>query len=339
MGLINDAGREIELTDQGRRAAAFQGAPMNAEQTDFWRRTILGITHVDQRGLSHPYQVLLRLVARRPGISRAKCALALEARNDSPEELDRIVELSDLAEEEIRTEINVSKSNWDNAKKVLPKFAEQLGDVIRIGHSFTIADSPGRAPQGRIEEPRAELPGARAPRNSRAVTGETIGRAGIADRSDEVATPPGNPDPAARAETARLRADRLRRHNLLVREIATRLEAGGARLYEDPFDVLALVAASAILIEVKTLDGTEEDERERVRDALAQLLYYESFVTRPVAGETPIQKLACFERQVSAAHTEWLNVQRIATIWKQGDEFRGDALARDFLRGHLQEFR
>jgi hypothetical protein len=117
------------------------------------------------------------------------------------------------------------------------------------------------------------------------------------------------------------------------------LEAGGARLYEDPFDVLALVAASAILIEVKTLDGTEEDERERVRDALAQLLYYESFVTRPVAGETPIQKLACFERQVSAAHTEWLNVQRIATIWKQGDEFRGDALARDFLRGHLQEFR
>jgi hypothetical protein len=64
-----------------------------------WRAAILNMTH--QGGdatLSHPYQVMLKLVANRPGITRAKCALALEAKDDSPEELNRITVLSDQDE-------------------------------------------------------------------------------------------------------------------------------------------------------------------------------------------------------------------------------------------------
>lgn len=278
---------------------------------------------------------------------RAKCALALEANTDLPEELDRIAELAELSEDTIRARIGVTKSNWDNAKKVLPKFAEQLGDVIRSGHSFVIADAPGRADEGAdaalAAHPRraGKRPpaGARAPRSSRAVTGENIARAGVADRSDEVDVPSPEIDPAAAAEAVRLRADRLRRHNLLVQAFATRLEAAGAQLYEDPFDILGLLPALGILVEVKTLDGTKKDERERVRDALAQLLYYEAFVTHPVAGEAPIRKIACFERRVSNPHREWLNGQDIATIWKEDGAFVGDALATDFLGHHLEEFR
>lgn len=81
------------------------------------------------------------------------------------------------------------------------------------------------------------------------------------------------------------------------------------------------------------------DERERVRDALAQLLYYEAFVTHPVAGEAPIRKIACFEQRVSNPHREWLNGQDIATIWKEDGAFVGDALATVFLGHHLEEFR
>ena len=196
MGFIDDSGPDLHVTRLGRRAATFAGSPMDAAQVSFWRRVIRDMTHTDDNGTSHPYQVLLRLVARKPGITRAICALALEANDDSPEELDRIVALAGLPENTIITRIGVTTSNWDNAKKMLPKYAEQLGDVIRSGHSFVIADSPGRAEAGAGDAPvppsgaRARpTVGARAPRSSRAVTRESIGRAGMVDRSDEVEVP------------------------------------------------------------------------------------------------------------------------------------------------------
>jgi hypothetical protein len=110
-------------------------------------------------------------------------------------------------------------------------------------------------------------------------------------------------------------------------------------LHEIPFDMLAVIHELGILVEVKTLDGTEDDERERVRDALAQLLYYEAFVTQPVVGEAVIQKVACFERRPSDPHIRWLNRHDIAVIWEQGDGFAGDALASRLLGRFLEELR
>lgn len=347
LGFIDDSGPRAEVTDLGRQAGAFAGSPMSPEQINFWRRVIRNMTHAAAAGeVSHPYQVLLRLVARRPGITRAKCALALEARNDSPEELDRIVALADLAEDDICRRIGVTRSNWDNAKKVLPKFAEQLEDVVRTGRqSFVLADAPGRADAGTAEAPvgpplarTGRAAAARAPRTSREVTPETIGRAGTAESFDEVEIPP-EIDPAAAAEAVKVRLDRLRRHNLIVRELAAHLRAAGARLYEDPFDILALIEARGILVEVKTLDGSAVDERERVKEALAQLLYYEAFVTAPVAGGAAINKVACFEGPISADHQGWLNRAGIATIWMADGRFAGDALAAGVLGGYLEELR
>jgi hypothetical protein len=348
MDLIDDSGPTVTISDLGRRAAEFEDLPITPEQVAFWRRVIRNMTHTDNRGgTSHPYQVLLRLVARKPGITRAKCALALEARDDSPEELDRIVALADLPEDEIRARIGVSKSNWDNAKKVLPKFAEQLGDVVRTGQTFVLAVAPGRAPEtaaGREPpEPargvKAGIARPRAPRTSRAVTPETIGKAGTDDDFDEAEVVPPDFDPKAAAEALRILRDRLRRHNLLVREWATRFATIGARLYEDPFDALALIDALGFLAEIKTLDGSESDERDRVRDALAQLLYYEAFLATPVAGEMPIRKVAVFEGRISDAHRAWLNEHEIATVWKEGARFVGDELARQWLGGYLEEMR
>jgi hypothetical protein len=357
LGFIDDSGGVVEVTDLGRRAAAFADLPMNEEQISFWRRAIRNMSHDGGDGeASHPYQVLLRLIARKPGIAKPKCALALEAKNDSPEELARIVALADLPEQEIRGHLHVSrtgapvtKSDWENAVKVLPKFAEQLGDVVRTGkrgkYRYQIADAPGRADVGPAE-PRAEAVPARprrpsaprAPRTSREVTPATIGTAGTAESFDEVEIPAAV-DPAVAAAAVRARADRLRRHNLLVRKLATRLAATAGRLYEVPFDILKVIEELGILAEIKTLDGTEEDERERVREALSQLLYYEAFVIGPVAGEVAIRKVACFERRITDAHAAWLNAHGIAVIWENGEQFAGDALAADFLGRYLEEFR
>ena len=346
MGLIDDSELEIEITELGRRAAAFAGQPLNDEQLEFWRGVINNITHPGGGDTSHPYQVMLRLVARKPGIRRAKCALALEATNDSPEELARIVALADLAEESIKARIGVTDSNWDNAKKVLPRFAEQLGDVIRSGEqegTYVIADGPGRAYEGlgRTAPARAREVPTRvvAPRSSREVSPNTIGRAGTREGFDEVPVPGRGVSAEDAAETNRLRASRLRRHNLIVRALAELLNNAHARLYADPFDILALFHLRALLIEVKSLDGTVEDERDRVRDALSQLLYYEAFVMPAVTGDAIVCKVACFEQKISDPHRQWLNRQGIATIWKEDGIFVGDALASDFLGPHVDEFR
>jgi hypothetical protein len=122
--------------------------------------------------------------------------------------------------------------------------------------------------------------------------------------------------------------------------LARRLAAAGAQLHEDPFDILALVEALGILVEVKTLDGTDADERDRVQEALAQLLYYEPFAAAPLAGHAPIRKIACFEGPVSSAHREWLNNSDIGVIWSVGqDFFAADALGARVLRRYLKELR
>lgn len=340
LGLIRAAGDRIVATDDGRAGATFGGAPLDGAQIEFWRRVVRNLHHFGgQPTASHPYQVMLHLIGQRPGISRAKCALALEARDDSPEELARIVALSDLSEDQIRDRIGVTKANWDNAKKVLPRFAEQLKDVVEFGDGYRLADSPGEADATpRTAEDRAgEAEAPRRPRRARSVTSATIGSAGLAERDEPL--PPPNPDPAVAAAATRMRLDRLRRHNLLVRALAARLQTVGMALYEDPFDVLGVLGRVGVLCEVKTLDGTEADEKDRVRDALGQLLYYEAFVASPVAGGASIHKVACFEHAPTQEHQRWLNQSGIATVWFVDGRLEGDALAAGMLGGYLEELR
>lgn len=342
LGFINDSGDGVVVTAIGRGAAASDNL-QDEQQLNLWRNAIQNMSHAggDQEE-SHPYQVLLRLIARKPGIEKPKCALALEAKNDSTEELARILELARLPADKIRSRLHVSRSNFANAVKILPKFAEQLRDVVRTGrrgeYRYRIADAPGRASAGMARVPAARTtrpPAPRAPRTSRSVTPETIGQAGTVETFDEVEVRI-LADPAA---TVRARRARLRRHNLMVKKLAARLAAAHAGLFEDPFDILAIIEEIGIMVEAKTLDGTIEDERERVREALSQLLYYPAFLVSPVVNEDSINKIACFERRISNAHITWLNARNIAVIWKHGDGFAGDALAVRFLGRYLRELR
>lgn len=346
LAFIEDDGERIRVTELGRRAAAFAALPMNEEQIRFWRHAIREMSHDGGDGQdSHPYQVLLRLIARLPDIEKPKCALALEAKNDSPEELERIVDLAVLPEEEIRRRLGVTRSNWANAVKVLPRLAKQLGDVVQTGrrgrYQYQIADAPGREDVGVAAAPPPRAPRAprrtapRPPRTSRSVTPETIGLAGTAETFDE----PEVRAPADPAITARIRRNRLRRHNLIVRRLAARFARPGVALYELPFDVLAIIEEAGIMVEVKTLDGTPDDEVARVREALAQLLYYTAFLVSPTVGEEAIHKVACFERRPSDGHIGWLNHNGIAVIWQDGDRFAGDALASIVLGDLLEELR
>jgi hypothetical protein len=342
LGFIQVLDDAIRVTDLGRQAAAFAGTPLDDAQIEFWRRAIRNMAHYggdDQE--SHPYQVLLKLIASKPDIVKPKCALALEAKDDSPAELARIVALADLPEGKILKNINTTESNWKNGVKVLPRFAEQLKDVVKTGgrggYRYRIADAPGKEDAGPAAAVAPAAKGAhqapRVPRTSRAVTPETIGQAGIGETYDE-ADAKAPADPAA---TARMRRERLRRHNLMLRKLSALLAAAGVKLFADPFDLLAIIEQLGIMVEAKSLDGTPEDEVDRVREALAQLLYYSAFLVSPAVSQESIKMIACFEQKISDDHIRWLNNHGIAVIWQDGDGFAGDALARGFLGRFLEE--
>ena len=133
------------------------------------------------------------------------------------------------------------------------------------------------------------------------MTGQNIATAATVETFDEKgdteATAPSPAELAAR--NARL-ADRLRRHNLLVQRVAQICEGQGGSLFEDPYDCLSDFPNVRLLMEVKTLDGTDPDEVHRVRETLAQLLYYESFATNPPENGAPLIKIAVFERSIAS---------------------------------------
>ena len=338
LGLIHDSSDRISATIAGHQIAGLDD-PTSPAGLQLWRNVILQMTHDGGDGeSSHPYQVLLRLVAKRPGITRAKSALALEAKNDSDEELDRITALSDLGEDKILEAIHVTESNWDNAKKILPRFAEQLGDVFKgEGQQFFLADAPGSGDDTLSEtEPHTRAPSTRRPKSASAVNANTIAKSGTSegwDEADEIDESQLDPE-ALRACREKLR-DRLHRHNLIVQRLAALVEQEGGKLFENPFDCLAGFDSHGLLAEVKSLDGTPSDEVSRVRDALAQLLYYEAFVTEPLIDDRMVKKVACFEKKISEPHVQWLQKNNISVIWCDGDRFDGTAYAKDQLSGHF----
>jgi len=339
LGLLEDSGTQIDITPLGQQIASLTGKKLTPEAIRLWRTVIVNISHDGgDNEYSHPYQVLLRLVAKRPGITRSKCALALEAKNDTEDELNRIVELADLGEDVIISRIGGSKPNWDNAKKILPRLAEQLGDVQKVGHQFFLSDAPGVLKES-VEDPELDKSskGPRKPRSATAVTADSIAKSGTGeeyDEADDLSESMIDPK-ALKAQKAKIK-ERLKRHNLLVQKLAREIQQeNNVELFENPFDCLACFIDEGLLFEVKTLDGTEKDEVARVRDALAQLLYYESFVTRPLVKKRAVKKIACFEEKVSDAHIEWLQASDIYVIWNTKEGFNGSAEAEDELNGHL----
>ena len=332
---------DLSITDDGKMVASFSDQPITDKILAKWRQFIVRICRGNTPGnTSHPYQVLLRLVSRSPGISRAKCALALEAKDDSEQELERILALSRLSEEDIIKQINTSKSNWDNGKKILPRFAEQLNDVRKENGLFFPIELPGN---GNLTEIDGEFNSTAINKSiSRSIsttktTADIIAKTGLiepdeADDGDALAV-----DPVAVKRRKEIIKARTKRHNALVRRIAKILELHGASLFENPYDCLGILPKILYLVEVKSLDGTDSDEMHRVRDALGQLLYYEAFLPVEHINNRTIVKIAFFESKITNTHIQLLRRADIIPIWMSGDALttgikENDLLYPEFLR-------
>ena len=317
LGFIDDSGDAVRILDLGRRATT--PGQITAQ---FWQDVFCNLRHRSQDGsISHPFQILLRLIARKHSIRYTKCALALEARDDSIEELNRISQLADFNDDQIIRNIDVSHSTWTNARKILLPVAIQIGVVRRDRDVVELTSLP----QDALPHNRPGVVGATAVQaEPRLVTPETIARIRPNGGFDEIRSAP-EVSPADAINTARLRTGRLRRHQAIVQRLASLLHRSGARLYENPFDVVARYDNSLYLFEIKTVErNNPADERDRVREAMAQLCYYEQFEVERIGAGTPCHKVSCFEHEISENHRNFLEQFDIAVIWCGGTAFSGN---------------
>jgi len=278
-----------------------------------WRGALDNLVLTEAGQVSHPYQVLKRLARLRPGIESLKLSLALEAENDTAAELDRIVELADKEDWiQILEENGSSVHQIRNAVKILPALARQIGDLGDQNNNSSPAD-------GAIAEVEATThPSQSKPaRRHRSVTAESIAQTG--EPTDE-----GLPVMTDLTEANTIRKHRTARHHQLVQQFALLLQQQGYHLMEDPFDILGVHAnVHPILVEVKTLDGSTDDEKTQVRGALGQLLYYEGLDVPAEARAKGIIKTAVFEKAVSYDHKILLRDHSCSVVYKEGDHFQG----------------
>ncbi len=327
LGFLNSDGR---LTATGDLALNLPiGSP---EATNLWRQAVIALEVSDSDGdVSHPMRILLRLLADQGPLPRIETALSLEPKDDGQAEYDRIKQLIPVRTAIENQKISVSNSTLNNAVKILPALALQLGLVsedhehrLQITESgeillrssfqfgnvalastpaFTLNNQTRRRPT--VADHRKITSGTFSPFDSNSITGLS--------REEQI-------------DAARLSHERTGRHQIVVGQVAAAF-ADEYEVYENRFSYDALlvprVAQSLhFLLEIKTLDLDEVDQTNR---AVAQLFWYswakipdiyrdETIVMGVVYDRPPsettasyleslgIAAFACFESQITASN-------------------------------------
>jgi len=313
LGFIGDGG--TNLSQRGRELV--EAADDKPARDSILRQALREMTLADDDGgnISHPYLILLRLVEARPGVPGELLGLCLEADDDSQDEFDRLLSIVDedyVAWPELYQSLGVSDHMARNSIKVLPPLARQLGDIVvdNNGGHYLGDEVPSECNSDQVHQ----FSRAQSGRHPRPVTSDEIAKWKRNETDPDDPPVPSNPDDVATA--IRARADRTERHNRLVRYFAQELELAGLDLMEYPFDCLGLGDGVSMLCEMKTLDGSPEDERIRVRACLAQLLYYEQFDLPVAINRATMRKAAVFEGPIAAAHQSFLEAHDCVVIWR-----------------------
>ena len=310
LGWIADVSTSI--TPAGE--ALLQTDPGSTEEAELLNAALIHIAVQDAAGrVSHPMQLLLRLVEDVGLIGRAGMEVVLEATDDSAAEYGRIAALASLPDDARRVALLAlgwSDFQIQNARKILPAFAEQAGLIATDASGrFILTDAGfrqlGRAPTAVVTPSTRARPArtARGRHRSTAVTtsdSSKVGRSTRLSAADRRAL-----TPEEQAIAAGLLYERTARHQQLVREFATRI--ADADFTEDPaaFDLLVDLrrTGALVLCEMKSIHA---DESAQVRAAVGQLLYYEYFSLPHVHKDRPVSKLVVVDRPVSEDLAEFL---------------------------------
>lgn len=305
-----DAGkRGYVISNRGKQLLT---ASQSVLQRSFWREALLNLALSDAAGnISHPYRILLRLVNDFPGIETSKLMLALEAKDDSSTEYERVSELANTSMDQIVSALGASSFQARNAVKILPAIADQLRDIVREGyHSFP--DEPRLVTEDTLQLESMALQnegrGLRV-QTGRPVTPEII--AGDPQFSGTVSTT------IELADAIEVSRKRMREHQEAVRSLAGILDRESYQLFEFPFDCLGFKPEQgSLLVEVKTLDGSARDERKQAERALGQVKGYRYFNYPSVAFHRNTRDVVAFTDQPQRNTTDFLIHNRVDVLWR-----------------------
>jgi hypothetical protein len=304
LGVINDDGSPTPT-----------GHALISAQTDelrkaMWRSALLSMGLGEGIEESHPYRILLRLVADNPGLEVRKLLLALEARDDTEVEYDRILDLANLPFEELLAQTQISNASAANAVKILPSIAFQLGDLVRTpdAHVYPAGTNEPRD----IDEMTAVRVVRRTTTRQRPPLGEALNPDQVAPAPNFLPTATIISDLTAGVE---LRKRRTEQHQELVRRFAATLNAAGFQLYAGLFDCLAIRDARAVLIEAKTLDGSPADERSQSEKAIGQLAGYRHFDLPAGVDSEAVEQVVLFSARPTEPIGQFLHELGITCVW------------------------
>ncbi|WP_233901214.1 hypothetical protein [Tenacibaculum piscium] len=299
------------------QAIQLLASPTEEIKRELWKNSFLqlGLEGTDGE-ISHPYRILLKLVQEKPGIATKKLMLALEAENDSIEEYERIIDLSELSIEEILESTGTSESMARNAVKILPGIAEQLGDIARRGNNAF--------PIGRIVVTEDEIsteipPDATNPEGVpysqyRPVTSGTIAVDPIFNTISTVSID--------YTESIRIRQQRLAEHQEIVRQLGLFCEQRAFELYEGKFDCLSTMEETALVFEIKTILNSMSDQEKQTIKGVGQLKYYKfSIVNRQMEYED-IKEFLVYSQKPQVSLIEFCTAENIKVVWLEEGIFK-----------------
>lgn len=292
-------------------------APNEQIKRELWKNSFiqLGLEGTDGE-ISHPYRILLKLVQENPGIETKKLMLALEAENDSIEEYQRILDLSNLSYDEILDSTGTSESMSKNAVKILPGIAEQLNDIERKGnYSYPIGIIIITEDEISTEIPEESTNTDGVPYSQfRQVTSEDIAKDPIFNNVSSVTID--------LTESIRIRQNRLAQHQEIVRQLALLCEQSGFDLYEGKFDCLSTKDDRAIVFEVKTILNSMSDQEKQTVKGVGQLKYYKYSIVRKQMNYENIKEVLVYSHKPKESLIDFCGNENITISWIENGIFK-----------------
>ena len=269
---------------------------------ELWREALVDLELDDEAGnVSHPYRILLRLVAEVPGLPKPYSGLCLEATDDSAEEFSRIMRIARSPDPTSTMTELAGEHMSRNSVKILPSLAIQLGDIFdsngRLRITEWVSDAlldPRRARTRdavirnlvrRPFTPRSRVPAGRR----RAISSKIALR---------------RYDPDLLGARYNDHEDCLDRFTHLFPEEVQRFEA--------IYDLIAVKPGAVMLVEAKTI---RSDDRVQVRIAVGQIYYYEHFEVAPLYPDSEIKRLILTDQALAGELCQFLTACEIGVVW------------------------
>lgn len=332
---------QFQLTVDGQSLLA---SPVGSQtELQLLRDALIDLQVADKSGtyISHPVLVMLHLLDTAPTKARGGLELALEAKDDTPQELQRVIALyqsiKDLPAATRAARLGTTLTQVNNAVKIFPSLAVSAGFVDKtppndysitpLGRSAihtVLGGMTFRNMTARPTPPPVFVPGTSGPEpetksrgnGRRNVTvgqkksSNQVGQHGV-DRN--INSAPLTPDQQDEARQ-KLR-ERTNAHQDLVQYFAGHIGDSRGDIYEDQvsFDLLWQNSADQVchLFEMKTI---KDDADAQVQRAVGQLHYYGFFNVATLFPGAEMTKTLVVDDVIHQDLADYLTAQGIGLI-------------------------